>query len=115
VDKIYTITKYSYKEEDSSCFLPGIFCHNATSEDHLLDLIMMHITDPTIKDKWMNKDSNEEDIFYVTYNSSFEEHFYHGYRVTEVDLTNGSNTVVTKENNPTLWDKINKLVTETTV
>jgi hypothetical protein len=33
----------------------------------------------------------------------------------EVSLVDGSSKIVTKENNPTLWDKINKLVTETTV
>ena len=111
MDKIYTITKYSYREEDDSCFLPGIFCHNATTEDHLLDLILMHITDTRIKTKRMT--TKGEDILNVVYKD--EPKFYHGYRIMEVSLVDGSNKVVTKENNPNLWDKINKLVTETTV
>jgi len=112
---IYTTTKYSYKKEDNSCFLPGIFCHNATSEDQLLDYILMYLTKSDVKEAWMNENPKAEEIFYVTYKNEFEKNFYHGYRISVINLINGKTEVMNKDNNPSLWDKINKLVTETNV
>ena len=111
-NKIYTTTKYSYNE-DNECFLPGLFCHTAVTEEQLLFFVWKYISDESVKEKWMAKDKDDLNCFYVTYTDGFEKNLYHGYRVTVTDLTSGKTDVVDKNSYPELWDKINNIVNET--
>lgn len=112
VNTIFTITKYSYQDKDNYCFLPGIFCHLATSEDMLLNILKTYMQFENVKDLWMNDDPNKSEVFYVTYTDEFEKNFYHGYQITVMDTKTNKNNMLTKQNYPELWDKIYTMVNE---
>ena len=111
-NKIYTVTKYSYRGEHD-CFLPGIFCHTAVSEEQLLDLVHRYLEMTSLKKAWMTQNKDDLNCFYVTYTDSYEREFYHGYRITVTDLTSGKTDILTKDTYPELWDKIKNIVNET--